>query len=151
MVTSLLNFEDEGCWGEGMDLGKSLDVWGHGMKGKRRKTDICLNREGHGILGLLALPITELREVKHVCRYIFFRHINTKQAFNHLNIYDKKARWLILPLTFHQAGTAAPLPQASGECLFSSHHASPALHNRTIIEGRDASLPSTQLCTLAFS
>lgn len=29
---------------------------------------------------------------------------------------------------------------ASGECLFSSHHVSPALHNRAMIELRDASI-----------
>lgn len=32
--------------------------------------------------------------------------------------------------------------RAGSECLLSSHHVSPALHNHTIIEGRDVSPPS---------
>lgn len=80
------------------------------MKGNRGKTEISLNREGRGIWGSSPPQHRADGRQTHV-QVPFFRQVDTKQAFNHLNIYDKKARWLILPLTFRQAGTASPLPQ----------------------------------------
>lgn len=61
----------------------------------------------------------------------------------------KRHAGLFCPWLFVRLELRLLFLRASGECLFSSHHASPALHNHTIIEGRDASLPSTlRICFL---
>lgn len=75
--------------------------------------------------------------------FLFFsRHADSKQALNGLNTNYKKARWLLLPVTLHQAGAASHLPQGRWPMSPLIHHSSPALHSHTITEGREASLPS---------
>lgn len=58
---------------------------------------------------------------------------------------------ILLSMTERHAGSSRLLIRleprllflrADGECLLSSRHVSPALHNHTIIEGRDVSPPS---------